>query len=288
MWSLVPSGDYEAARAIWLMDGEHDKIREQTDRYWLAQKNAHANILGMQDKGVHVYAIAEYNLPLVPIVSSYDKLNADGVIHLDSTSLGATSGYVDTPLPADYKQQNTHCKVTGHNHISPDGIIDASTGVLADYTFFFKGQSHEGTSKDDVILRLVTRLSSAADYETVYSMPEWPQFNNGRETRDLRNNLLPDAKKIDMTKLSAEDAAELAAAIAQVEDVLAKSIVVPGESQTAEARLYAIMVKLGQRTQGKEDVTAKLLDPVFGFLNDALYYAYGPRGFSDSILAIWK
>ncbi|MDR2646745.1 MAG: hypothetical protein LBB67_01265 [Oscillospiraceae bacterium] len=284
MWSLCPSGDYEEARAMWLMDGKHDEILEQTDRYYQAQKNSDANILAAQAAGVKVYAIAEYNVPLYSIAGSYKEYNADGIIHLDSTSLGATSGYVDTPLPEDYKQQ----KHTDHNYMSPDRIVDASTGALPDYTFYFKNQAHESTAQCDVIMSLVVRLLTADEYEDVFSMPEWPQFNHGRRTRSLRNDLLPQAQSIDAAALAPEDAAELEAAIQQAETMLKTTIVVPEETDAAIERLQAILVKLGKIEASKEDTTAQILDPIFKFVDDALYWLRGARGFSDPFWVRWQ
>ena len=283
LWSLVPGEYYDAAAKRWLMDGKHDRVKEQTDRYRKAQANSRANIKALQARGVHVYAIAEYDYPLYAIADSWRYVNADGVVHLDSTSMGATSGYVGTPLPAGYTQK----VADGHNHISPDGIVDASTCALPDHTFFLKGQDHEGSGRNDNLIMLITRLVSAKAYETVFSMEAWPQFNCGRETNHIRGDL-DTAKKIDPSTLSPEDARELAGAIAQVEAMLASTIVIPAETDAAGARIRAILVKLGQREPEKKDYAALILDPVFWFVNLAMYYAYGPRGFSDPIWAIWK
>ncbi|MDR1465349.1 MAG: hypothetical protein LBJ11_08645 [Oscillospiraceae bacterium] len=282
MWSLCPSDDYETARALWLQGDELADIRRQTDRYYQAQVNAHENILDMQRKGVNVYAIAEYNKPLLSIVGSYTKYNADGIIHLDSTSLGAHSGYIDTPLPADYQPE------TGTKRLSPDGIIDASTGILPNHTFYFKNQAHEGTSKDDLIIRLIARLVSSKNPETVTSMPEWPQFNIGRETRWLRNDALRMAGEADRSKLSAADAAELDAAVQEVLDMLQTTIAKEGAKEAAEKRLSDIMTKIGAFAPPEDKTTDVILEKITHFLSDAFYYGYGPRGFSDPIWKICK
>ncbi|MDR3313721.1 MAG: hypothetical protein LBS96_04600, partial [Oscillospiraceae bacterium] len=284
MWSLVPSGDYEAARKLWLEDGKHDEIRKQTDAYWQAQKDSRKNIEDMVKLGVHVYDIVDYDVQLLSIVGSYKDQNADGIIHLDSTSMGCTAAKVGETLPVGYKQAVSD----GHNHLSPDGVLDASTGTLPDNTFYFKGQTHEGTSKNDVIMRLTTRLVTATEYETVFSMPgEYEQFSYKRETKGLRNDLLPIAKKVDTTDLSAEDKAALAEAIADVERALEPTIVTPGDVEAAGARLEAVLVKIGVRNAPEPDYASMILDPIGWFLNQAFYYLWGPRGFSDGLLSIW-
>jgi pimeloyl-ACP methyl ester carboxylesterase len=151
MWSLVPSWAYPEAAAKHLSEPEQAEIKRQTDLYYQAQRNSRANILKLVESGVDVLNIVDYNQMLYAIAGSYDELNADGVIHLDSTSMGATSGYIDTPLPEGYVQQDTYCTHPGqHNHISPDGIVDASTGILPESTWYFRNQHHEGTGRNDV------------------------------------------------------------------------------------------------------------------------------------------
>jgi len=281
LWSLVPKDYYEAARDMWLQGEKDAAIRAQTDHYYQAQKNSRANILRMRGDGVRVYSITNYDVPLFAIAGSYAKYNADSVLHFDSTSLGATAGYINTPLPADYRPVNPVCTDPDHNHMSPDGVVDASTGILPDQTWFFRYGMHDRTSDNDLAMRLIIRLATASKYETVYTMEDWPQFNYARESRWLRVDLLPQAEAADQTKLSEKDAQELAAAIAQAKAMLAKTVAVPGEYERALERLLAILVKLGLREAAKPDYAAMILDPMFSFINRALYRVPGPRGFFD-------
>ena len=84
--------------------------------------------------------------------------NADGIIQLDSTSLGAYAAKVGETLPEDYVQKNTYCNNPDHNHISPDRVVDASAGLLPDTTFYFDNQRHDLTARNDVILKLALNL----------------------------------------------------------------------------------------------------------------------------------
>ena len=282
MWSLVPAAYYETARDMWLLGDENQSVRDQTDHYHQAQLHSRANIQRMRDEGgVRVYDICNYDVPLYSIAGSYTRVNADSVIHLAGSSLGAMSGYVGTPLPGDYVSEDPQCTDPEHNHMSPDGIVDASTGAIPCQTWYFKGGWHDHTPNNDLAMRLVIRLATSSEYETVYSMDAWPQFNNARESRWLRVDLLPQAEAIDPATLSAEDAKELAAAIAEVKAMLVKTIAVPGEYEHALDRLYAILVKLGLREAVKPDYAGRILTPVLSFLNNALYRTLGPRGFFD-------
>ena len=281
LWSLVPGSYYEAARDMWLGGDEYAAIRAQTDHYHEAQKDSRANILRMRGDGVWVYSICNYDVPLFAIAGSYSKINADSVLHLDSTSLGATSGYVNTPLPEDYRPVDPQCTDAGHDHMSPDGVVDASTGALPEQTWYFRGGWHDHSSSNDLFMRLIIRLGTSGEYETVYSMPEWPQWNHARESRWLRVDLLPQAEAVDPKELSEKNAAELAGAIAGAKAVLAKTVETPGEFERAQERLLAILVSLGLREAPKPDYAGVILGPVLSFLNGVLYRFPGPRGFFD-------
>lgn len=175
MWALCPSGDYPTAAEKYLAD--RPEIKKQTDKYYQAQLNSDANIQKLLEKGVQVFNVAEYDVRMYGVGYSFDEGNADGIIQLDSTSMGAYAANVGETLPEDYKQANTYCSNPEHNHISPDRVVDASAGLLPDTTFYFKGQKHEQTAKNATILTLARRLLENDNIKDVYSSPDFQQFN---------------------------------------------------------------------------------------------------------------
>lgn len=180
MWALCPSGDYPTAAEKYLSD--RPEIKKQTDKYYQAQLNSDKNIQKLLDKGVQVFNVAEYDTQMYGVGYSYDKGNADGIIQLDSTSMGAYAANVGETLPDDYVQKNTYCSNPEHNHISPDRVVDASAGLLPDTTFYFKGQKHEQTAMNAQILTLARRLLENDNIKDVYSSPDFPQFNTVEST----------------------------------------------------------------------------------------------------------
>ncbi len=283
MWALVPSKDYPALAAKYLSTPDKAEIRRQTERYYQAQLNSDANILKLKENGVQVFDIVDYDFPLYNIGNSWNADNADGVIHLDSTSMGTHSARCGETLPAGYTQKNTNCSNPMHNHISPDNVIDASAGLLPDYTFYFDGQGHEGTGRNDIIMTLATALISSDDIENVYSDPNFPQFNIGRETKSLRRSDLPNAKKAleninaGTVAATAEQKARLEKAINDCEAMLKRTIAVEGEAEALEAELEAALCDIGVYGEDKGD-------PTFGFaygINSFLDKWYGTNGFSE-------
>lgn len=290
LWALVPSSSYPIAREKYLTGDNKAVIRTQADRYYRAQLNAKKNILAMREKGVEVFDLVGYNKALYPIAKSWDKVNADGIIQLDSSSLGAVSAKIGSTFGEGYTQQGnsykTCCDPT-HNHVDPRNIVDASTGLLPDHTFYFYSQDHEQTGGCDVIIKLATRLMCDSSFKNVYSYPnEYPQFNEFRVTKWVTGPL-ESMKNYDTSTLSPEDAAELKAAIAELDTELQKTVVDKESFDAAVARFNAIRDKItSEQTESekkKETLKTRLTDLftiILRFLSKIFNGVFGFRGFS--------
>ena len=277
LWGLCPKEYYpEAAEALL---GSKPEIKKQTDRYYQAQCNSLDNIQKLVDNGVQVFNIVDYDVPLYLIGNSWNDDNADGVIHLSSTAMGVHSAICGETLGEGYQQANTskNCSDKSHNHISPDNVVDASTGLLPDHTFYFDGQNHEQTARNDAIIALATRLLSSNDIQDVYSTPDFPQFNGRRDPRDLKNHYIPEAKSVDASALSEADAKELAEAIAEAEAFVNATACYDGQQEEIEERLINILVKVGAR----EAEVPEEPSTFFTNLSLWLYDNYGPNGFIE-------
>ncbi len=282
LWGLVPSAYYQECSDKWLSDPAQAKIKAQTDRYYQAQLRSDANIMRLVEKGVKVFDVVAYNHMMYKITPSWSKSNADGIIHTDSTSMGATFGYIDTPLDEAYVQQNTHCSAAGHNHISPDRIVDASTGLLPDTTFYFADQDHERTGTNDVVMRLAVALLTDEDFTSVYSYPEdYPQFNHGRDGRDLNNTIAYAKECIANGKVTGSDAAMLQSKIDAAQNHMNKTNVNGDEYARVLSELQNALVELGLRNPPEDTSKEETLVKIFKGINDFLNKNFGARGFSD-------
>ncbi len=286
LWALVPSKDYPDCREMYLSDPEDIHIREQTDWYYNAQVNSRKYILDYKEKGVEFFDIVDYNYTMYQIVDSWDNVNADGIIHMDSESFGATGVAVNTPLPEDYVQANTYCNDPTHNHIDADRLVDASTGILCESTFFFKGQNHEQTARNDVIMRLAIRILTDNSFKNIYSDPAYPQFNYARDSRGIINTY-NSWKNYDTSSLSAEDAAEFEAALIQVENAINSTCMPTEEFNAAKDRFDAIVYKIAngqEKPVETPDVFLTFLAKFFKFWSEIMLRFFGGKGLSDIIL----
>lgn len=275
LWALCPSGDYPTAAERLLSTPDMAEIKRQTDIYYQTQLHCHDNIKEFIAKGVQIFCFAEYDYKMIDVGSTWDTQNADFIIHLDSTAMGVHAAKVGETLPEDYVQQNTHCSNPNHNHISPDRVVDASTGLLPDTTFYFDNQRHDLTAHNDVILKLAINLLSCDEIKDVYSTPDFPQFNYGRDVRNI-NLYLADAAAIDTSKLNAETKAELKAAVEEAEAVLSRTAGAQGELEAAEKRLKDCLVTIGILKAERESNSTLFTDLSLWLNNN-----FGSDGFSE-------
>ena len=283
LWGLIPSGDYPACREKYLSEPGLEEIARQADWYYDAQLNSEEYILQAIEDGVKVFDIVDTNVELYQLAVSHDKQNCDGIIHVDSTSMGAYSVNVGEKLPADYVPSRNNCSdPANHDHTDPEGIMDACTGLLPEHTFYFSGQNHATTASNDVIMTLIIQLLTDDSFTSVHSYPDkFPQFNYSRETKTLREDV-DYMRDYDTSTLTPEAAAELEGAIQQVDEMLANKVVDVDEFKAASDRFYAIK---GQIDNGEAVITEKGINRVLYVLtktiSDVLYLIYGDTAFSE-------
>lgn len=288
-WGLCPSGNYEPCREMYLMDEGLEEIRRQADWYYGAQCSRYENIEKAIEDGVEVFDIVDYNYPLYQLVDSWDDVNADGIIQLDSASMGAFSYGVDIQLGSDYVPTHSNCTdPENHDHTDPNGIVDACTGLLPETTFYFYNQDHEKTGSNDVIMKLVTELLVDEAFVDVFSKPDkFPQFNVGRNSKWLMEDIA-EMKEYDTSDLTEEEKALLEDAIAQAEAQLDQTNVNIEDYKAAETYFYEVCDMILNRDAEPEikENNAYLdfsdaLKQIFQVLSSILYIFFGDAGFSE-------
>lgn len=283
LWGLIPSGDYPACREMYLAGDDMAEIRRQADWYYDAQLNSEQYVLDAIDDGVKVFDIVDTNVELYQLAVSHDIQQADGIIHVDSTSMGAYSVNVNEKLPANYVAARNNCSdPANHDHTDPQGIMDVCSGLLPEHTFYFSGQNHATTASNDVIMTLIINLLTDESFTDIYSYPErFPQFNYSRETLLLRQDV-DTVRDYDTSTLSSADANELVGAIAQVDSMLANTIVDVDEFKAANDRFYKIFDKIsGNNSLFSDKSTSRALYLVTRTVSDTLYYVYGDAAYSE-------
>lgn len=171
LWAFVPDATYEEAKAINLDPETQAGLIAKADYYhYNIQCRAEEILKNAQADGVRIMIVAGYNIQRTPLVESLDN-NSDATVDTKYASAGATVAPLNGTLGEDYVQCNDDC---GHNHLSPDGVIDASTCILPEHTWFIKDMLHSNCH--DGIMEMYNWFMFTDEYYDVWSNPAYTQF----------------------------------------------------------------------------------------------------------------
>ncbi len=302
-WSMIPTDRYEDAKAkyseIW-EDEEYAVLAKKLDAFQTARLNLNTNLKDFAADGRLVHSVAGYDLSYAEqdynffgAMRSSDTTNSDGVIDVDSASLGATYAVAGTYLPDDVAFSSDAL-------VSPDGSIDASTCLFPQNTWFFDGQYHE-VGRNDVIISLIGRLINGEIKSTADLSSEFPQFNGNRNTRNIRRWRLGDAEIIisnykdgytilpgdakEKVAVSQADMDEMIAAYQECLELLNDTICEPAAADAALERIDDAIYRVGHNGEipAEEDKsTDRLLTALAEAFDDIITAIFGSGyGFSE-------
>lgn len=305
MWSMVTREDYPSLAERYLSDDAHAPVRAKTDAFHKAQLNLEKNIRTMVNNGIEINIISGYSLNtgdarynFFHLMADSDNVNGDGVIHVESTTLGATSVLPGEKLPNDYKQAID----SDYSYISPDREIDASTGVLPDNTWYFYDMNHEDTANNAPVINLALALIYSDEVDNVHSNPEkFPQFNGNSDNWFIRRWRFNDLKKIyknyqdGLIEMTPEDAQECEELLYECERVMKATIADDAFCKETTLRVNVICNKysglsdedvyvLTQKQLNELDPTIKAIEVVIKFVDMTLYGLYEEKAYSE----FWK
>ena len=171
MWAFVPNEDLKEAKAYMFnhylgTPTEKAVLNAKIDACQLVQKNIASTFARAQKKGANLAIISNYNLPMLPICPD-SALTGDKVIETKHTSGGATAANYQKTLPKDTKQSK---------YLSSDRMIDASTCMFPDCTWFIKNMQHVAFSKTENQAKFYVDVMTANHQLTIDENPNYPQF----------------------------------------------------------------------------------------------------------------
>lgn len=168
IWSFVPDEYYESAKTYMKLDkGTQAGLIEKLDFYHYQVQSDAKNILNTaKQTGTTVYLLAGYNMQRTPLVTAY-KATSDGTVDTKYASCGATCANLGETLPADYRSGD-------EKFVSPDRMIDASTCILPENTWFVKDMLH--CKIHDGHTELYKWMFNSEKQMTVFDNEKYPQF----------------------------------------------------------------------------------------------------------------
>ncbi len=174
-WSLIPAEDYEAGKEFLFGDSIDAALEAKIDEYNKIQKNAKTIIENAMDDGMNFGIVVGYNCQMIPISDEYEQ--SDTIIDVKYASGGATcSKYLQAF--DDWTNIYSQAIKDGHNHVSWDSKVDASTCMFPEQTWFYKNLQHNGHNMDygttDIVIWL---LSAEEQYDVFTDTENYPQFS---------------------------------------------------------------------------------------------------------------
>lgn len=172
VWAFVPDEYYETAKEkVFKGSDEYSVLIKKIDNYhYNVQTEIDSILKSAKANGTDIVISAGYNISSIPVTEA-DAAQSDFLIDTEYMSLGAVCAPFGETLGENYEQQKNLC---GHNHVSPDGIIDASTCLFPEYTWFIKNNGHNAFGSDYCAF-----IEWAVRYDgqpTVHTNEKYPQF----------------------------------------------------------------------------------------------------------------
>ena len=172
IWAFVADAQYEQAKQCALDAQTHAELIRRIDAYHYGiQANVKSILDDAMENGCFVTVLANYGKYGIPVTSSKLGCN-DYLIDTSLSSGGAVCADIGSTLPAGYTQQIAD----GHDHISPDRRIDASTCLYPEYTWFTKNMGHLDFPYGSQGAEFLIWLICADTQLTVWTNERYPQF----------------------------------------------------------------------------------------------------------------
>ena len=157
-WGFVEPEDYEdAKRYVFGEEGSEKRVQyagliEKLDNYHTQVASRVPELVSaLQEHGAKIAVISKYGHQMLPICVSGVDVVSDQYASVTNSSFGATTGTLYAPLSDEYIAQRV-AEGKG-KYISPDKMVDASTCLFPDYTWFTKGARHgEWTRAENMII----------------------------------------------------------------------------------------------------------------------------------------
>ncbi len=177
IWALMPHSYYEKAKETLVTDKSKyaffERDKDSIDEYmYCVQSKAEKIIAKTRENGVNVYVTATYLCSGIPVMSDASNYT-DNLIDVKYAGGYATVAKYGETLDSAL---GTVCTDKSHSHLSPDALIDASTCILPEQTWFIKNVGHMAYVYDTGLCSLLAYLSTSMEEVSIYSNPLYPQF----------------------------------------------------------------------------------------------------------------
>nr|MCR5484910.1 alpha/beta hydrolase [Clostridiales bacterium] len=175
VWDMLPLEDYEPMKKQYLDEKEQKWLIEKSDKLHYEVMAKMPEIIDSALKqGISLSSITCTDCG----IATARKVNGDCIVSAHGSS-GANCTDNGKHFSANYKQLNTTCADPSHSHISPDRMIDASSALLPENSWYIIGEGHCQYDEDDYAVALLEKLMTGDSLKDVHTDPAFPQFRYG-------------------------------------------------------------------------------------------------------------
>lgn len=177
-WSMVNEEHFDKAKEFVFGDDTetYSELIKKIDKYHYQVFNkTERMIVNSVNSGMKYANITKYGSQIVPAIKNCDYIG-DGIVEVPCASFGATSVKKGESFSADYLNKAVENGTI--DYISTDYMIDASTALYPDYTWFAEGVEHFDFPKSvDKLILAIARYRGSGQMD-VYTDAEFPQFRS--------------------------------------------------------------------------------------------------------------
>ena len=175
-WALVPDEYYDSAKEAFFEGNIPESFEKLIDSYhYNVQRNAKELMQSAVKDGTEIQVLASYGYVGAPYTNQA-MTQTDSLIETHYQSGRALTAPYGETFGEDYIAKGTQCGDLSHNHVSTDGIIDASTCFFPENTWFIKYNKHVGVPYGTDCEKLMLYLALSDSYVSVHSDEKYPQF----------------------------------------------------------------------------------------------------------------
>ncbi len=168
LWTFVPDAYYEDAKAAMFSDDvKYARLIERIDEYhYNVQNKLEPMLTEAKENGVDILFFSQYNFAPIPVYDGELSMS-DMLVETKYSSFGATTAKYGETLDLDFSSENA-------KYYSKDKLIDASTCLFPDYTWFIRGINH--AISPEPYLDFADWAILYDGQPTVFTDPDHPQF----------------------------------------------------------------------------------------------------------------
>ena len=170
-WALCPDDDFYTGidKIFGGHEDEYPVLLEKLEKTGEFVCSTEETLLNAKSEGVKLSFVANYNMPLVPVNVRSDR-NGDMVLETELASNFATVAKLGDTL------SDEQLKAADPAYVSADNVIDASTALFKDSTWFIKDARHVAGNFGTEYSAFTVALLESETQPTIRTFAEYPQF----------------------------------------------------------------------------------------------------------------